>query len=135
MKRIITLLALCVMTIAWPMAPVFAQDDPYRAEVTGTWMHEKEGLTFQFNADGTFTMSEDGEETRKAIEAEQRRRGETVATSVSGTYTVSKGAFSTAINMVMIVDGKSHRIRMSYKKIDADTLQIDGQNYRRLNRP
>jgi hypothetical protein len=35
--------------------------------------------------------------------------------------------------MVMIVDGKSHRIRMRYRKIDADTLQMEGQNYRRLN--
>jgi hypothetical protein len=79
-------------------------------------------------------MSEDGEEARKALEAEQRSRGEAVMTSIGGTYTVSKGVFSTAINMVMMVDGKSHRIRMSYKKVDPDTLQIDGQNYRRVNR-
>jgi hypothetical protein len=135
MKRIIGLFALCVMAAAGPLALVFAQNDsdPYRTELTGTWIHEKEGLTFQFNSDGTFTMSEEGEEARKAIETEQRARGETAATSVSGTYTVSKGVFSTAINMVMVVDGKSHRIRMSYKKVDADTLQIDGQNYRRVN--
>jgi hypothetical protein len=136
MKRIIALFSLCVMTAALPAALVFAQEssEQYRTEVTGTWRHEKEGLTFQFNADGTFTMSEDGEEARKALEAEQRERGEAVITSIGGTFTVSKGVFSTAINMVMIVDGKSHRIRMSYKKVDADTLQIDGQNYRRVNR-
>jgi hypothetical protein len=131
MKRIITLLALCTMTAAWPMALVFAQDgsDRYSAEVAGTWRHEKEGLTFQFNADGTFTMSEDGEDARKALEAEQRKRGEAITTSIGGTYTVSK----TAINMVMIADGKNHRIRMSYKKVGADTLQIDGQNYQRVD--
>jgi hypothetical protein len=126
MKRIIGLVACCIMTAAW--STVFAQEEQYRVELIGTWRHEKEGLTFQFNADGTFTMSEDGEETRKALEAEQRRRGEAITTSVSGTYTVARGA----INMVMVVDGKSHRIRMAYKKIDADTLQMERQNYRRL---
>jgi hypothetical protein len=129
MKRIIGLLTFCVMTTAWSMAPVFAQEEQYRAEVTGTWRHEGEGMTFQFNADGTFTMSEDSEETRKALEAESRRRGEAMAASGGGTYTVARGA----INMVMVVDGKSHRLRMAYKKIDADTLQLERQNYRRVN--
>ncbi|MDR1248647.1 MAG: hypothetical protein LBK63_05015 [Treponema sp.] len=131
MKRFIGLLALCAMTAAWPAALVFAQDgsEQYRAEVTGTWKHEREGLTFQFNADGSFTMSEDGAEARKAMEAESRRRGEAAATSVGGTYTVARGV----INMVMVVDGKSHRLRMAYKKIDADTLQMERQNYRRVN--
>jgi hypothetical protein len=135
MKRIMTLLAFCAMAAVLPAASVFAQDssDRYRAEVTGTWKHEGEGLTFQFNTDGSFTMSEEGEEARKALEAEQRERGEAVMTSIGGTYTVSKGVFNTTINMVMIVDGKSHRIRMSYKKVDADMLQIDGQNYRRVD--
>jgi hypothetical protein len=129
MKKLIGLLAFCVMT-ALPVASVFAQEEQYRAEVIGTWRHEKEGMTFQFNADGTFTMSEDNEETRKAMETETRGRGEAMATSIGGTYTVARGA----INMVMIVDGKSHRLRMSYRKIDADTLQMERQNYRRVNR-
>jgi hypothetical protein len=129
MKRFIGLLALCAMTAAWPAALVFAQDDQYRAEVAGTWKHEKEGLTFRFNADGTFAMSEDGAEARKAIEAEQRRRGEAAITSVGGTYTVARGA----LNMVMAVDGKNHRLRLRYKKLEAETLQMEGQNYRRVN--
>ncbi|MDR1286080.1 MAG: hypothetical protein LBK08_00570 [Treponema sp.] len=130
MKKSIALLAFCVMTTALFVAPVFAQDDPYRAEVIGTWRHEKEGLTFQFNADGSFTMSEDGEEARKTIESEPRSRGEVMAASVGGTYTVTRGV----INMVMVVDGKSHRLRMSYRKIDTDTMQMERQNYRRVNR-
>jgi hypothetical protein len=131
MKKIITVLAFCAITTAWMATPIFAQDDgeQSRAEVAGTWRHEKEGLTFQFKADGTFTMSEDGEEARKAIEAESRKRGEAMATSVGGTYTVAKGV----INMVMAVDGKSHRLRMKYKKLNADTLQLEGQNYQRVN--
>jgi hypothetical protein len=109
----------------------FAQEsgEPSGAEVVGTWRHEKEGLTFQFNTDGSFTMSEDSEETRKALETETRGRGEAVSTSVGGTYTVAKGV----INMVMAVDGKSHRLRMKYKKRNADTLQLEGQNYRRVD--
>jgi hypothetical protein len=117
------------MMAALPVALIFAQDEQYRAEVTGTWRHDGEGMTFRFNADGTFTMSEDGEEARKAMEAESRGRGEAVTTSAGGTYTVTRGA----INMVMVVDGKSHRLRMSYRKIDADTLQMERQNYRRVN--
>jgi hypothetical protein len=126
MNRIISVLAFCVIT-ALPATPAFAQND--NPEVAGTWRHEKEGLTFQFNTDGSFTMSEDSEETRKALENEQRGRGEAIATSVGGTYTVSKGV----INMVMSVDGKSHRLRMKYKKPASDTLQLEGQNYRRVN--
>jgi hypothetical protein len=109
----------------------FAQEngEQSRAEVAGMWRHEKEGLTFQFKADGTFTMAEDGEEARKAVEAESRKRGEAMTASIGGTYTVAKGV----INMVMAVDGKSHRLRMKYKKLNADTLQLEGQNYRRVN--
>jgi hypothetical protein len=47
---------------------------------------------------------------------------------MSGTYT----ATAAAINMVIAVDGRTHRIRMSYKIIDADTLQMERQNYRRI---
>jgi hypothetical protein len=117
------------MAAVLPMTAVFAQEEQYRAEVTGTWKHEREGLTFQFNADGTFTMSEEGEDARRSIEAESRRRGEAMSASVGGTYTVTRGA----INMVMIVDGKNHRLRMSYRKTGADALQMEGQNYRRVN--
>jgi malate/lactate dehydrogenase len=133
MNRIISVLAFCALVTIIPATPVFAQDDGNRAEVTGTWRHEKEGLTFQFNADGSFTMSEDaskdGEETRKALEKETRKRGEAIATSVGGTYAITKGV----INMAMSVDGKSHRLRMKYKKLNADTLQLEGQNYHRVN--
>jgi hypothetical protein len=128
MKRIITFGAFCLMTAVLIAVPVFAQDGN-TTEVIGAWRHEKEGLTFQFKTDGTFTMSEDGEETRKALEAESRGRGEAMATSVGGTYTVTRNA----INMVMIVDGKNHRLRMSYKRTTADTLQMEGQNYRRVD--
>jgi hypothetical protein len=73
------------------------------------------------------------ETARQAIEQEQRTRGESVITSVDGTYELTKGLFGTAINMVMRVDGKDHKIRMSYKRIDADTLQLDSQSYRRID--
>ncbi|MDR1126712.1 MAG: hypothetical protein LBL06_01140 [Treponema sp.] len=131
MKKISGLLVFCVVSVAWMPILAFAQEgNSLLSEVTGMWRHEKEGLTFQFNVDGTFSMSEDGEEARKAIESESRKRGEAMSTSVGGTYTVSKGV----INIVMNVDGKSHRLRMSYKKVNADTLQLDKQNYHRVNR-
>jgi hypothetical protein len=98
------------------------------AGITGTWKHDKEGLTFQFNADGTFTMGEEGEAARKAIEQEQRNRGESVITSVSGTYTVT----TNRIEMLMFVDGKTHKIRMAWNRVDTNTLRLDGQNYRRI---
>jgi hypothetical protein len=104
-----------------------AQD--YAAAIIGTWKHDKEGLTFQFNADGTFTMGEEGEAARRAIEQEQRDRGESAITSVSGTYTATKNR----IEMLMFVDGKTHKIPMSYRKVDGNTLRLDGQNYRRVN--
>jgi hypothetical protein len=105
---------------------LFAQTPSY-AGIIGTWKHDKEGLTFQFNADGTFTMGEEGEAARKAIEQEQRGRGESVITSVSGTYTVT----GNKIEMLMFVDGKTHRVRMTWRLIDINTLRLDGQNYRK----
>jgi hypothetical protein len=107
-------------------ASLFAQTGS--SEVVGTWKHDKEGLTFKFNADGSFTMGEEGEAARQTIEQEQRGQGEVVVTSVDGTYTVNKGK----IEMLMFVDGKTHKVRMSYKLIDANTLRMDGQNYRRV---
>ena len=106
---------------------VFAQNAA-NTEVIGTWKHDKEGLTFQFNADLSFTMGEEGEDARAAIEQEQRARGEAVITSVSGTYTVT----GSRIEMLMAVDGKTHKVRMSYRLVDRDTLRLDGQNYRRI---
>jgi hypothetical protein len=106
---------------------LFAQTSA-SADVTGTWKHNKEGLTFQFNTDGTFTMGEENEAARRAIEQEQRNRGESVITSVDGTYTVTRNR----IEMLMYVDGKTHKISMSYRKIDDNTLRLDGQNYRRI---
>jgi hypothetical protein len=52
-----------------------------------------------------------------------------VITSVSGTYKVTRNK----IEMLMYVDGKNHKISMSYRKVDDNTLQLDGQNYRRIN--
>jgi hypothetical protein len=103
-----------------------AQNDA--SAIIGTWKHDKEGLTFQFNADGTFTMGEEGEAARKAVEREQRGRGESATTSVSGTYTVTRNR----IEMLLFVDGKTHKIPMSYRKVDDNTLRLDGQNYRRV---
>ena len=96
-------------------------------EIIGTWKHNREGLTFQFNADGTFTMGEESEEARRALKQEQRRRGESAITSVSGTYTVTESR----IEMILFVDGKTHKVRMRWKLINADTLRLDGQDYRK----
>jgi hypothetical protein len=132
MKKNFAVLALCIMTTALPIAPAFAQssnnNNQYAATITGTWKHEKEGLRFQFNADGTFTMSEEGEEAERAARSEQRSSGEAATSSVSGTYTVT----DRAINMSMTVDGKNYPLRMSYRKINNDTLQLDRKNYRRV---
>jgi hypothetical protein len=130
MKKNIALLTLCAITAALPLARIFAQNNNshYAAAIAGTWKHEREGLTFCFNADGTFTMAEEGEEAERAARSEQRTNGEAVATSVSGTCTVT----DRAINMSMTVDGKNYPVRMSYRKIDNDTLQLDRKNYRRV---
>jgi hypothetical protein len=111
MKKNFILSVLWIMTTAVPITTVFAQtNSQYVAAVTGTWKHEKEGLIFQFNDDGTFAMSEDGEEAERAIRSEQRSSGEAATTSVSGTYTVT----DRAINMSMTVDGRNYPVRMSY---------------------
>ncbi|MDR2803655.1 MAG: hypothetical protein LBB22_05135 [Treponema sp.] len=81
----------------------------------------------QCNADGTFTMGEESEAARQAIEKEQRGRGESVTTSVSGTYTV----IGNKIEMLMFVDGKTHKVRMTWRLVDINTLRLDGQNYRK----
>jgi hypothetical protein len=129
MKKNFVLLVLWVITTALPATLVFAQNNSqYMAAVTGTWKHEKEGLTFQFNDDGTFTMSEEGENAERAARSERRASGEAMATSVGGTYTVT----DKVINMSMTVDGKNYPLRMSYRKINDDTLQLDRQNYRRV---
>jgi hypothetical protein len=130
MRRNIALLTLCAITAVWPLALVFAQNSnsQYAAAISGTWKHEKEGLTFRFNTDGTFTMSEEGAEAERAARSEQRANGEAMATSVNGTYTVT----DRTISMSMTVDGKNYPLRMAYRKINADTLQLDRQNYRRV---
>ncbi|MHB9291665.1 hypothetical protein Holit_00743 [Hollandina sp. SP2] len=116
--------------MALPVTLAFAQNssNQYAAAITGTWKHEKEGLTFRFNGDGTFAMSEEGGEAERAAQSEQRSSGEAVTTSVNGTYTVT----DRVINMSMTVDGKKYPLRMTYKKINNDTLQLDRQNYRRV---
>ena len=106
---------------------LFAQT-PSSTGIIGMWKHDKEGLTFQFNADGSFTMDEEGAAARQAVEQEQRGRGESAITSVSGTYTLNGGR----VEMLMPVDGKTRRVRMTFRLIDANTLRLDGQNYRRI---
>jgi hypothetical protein len=129
MKRNIIVLAFLIMITALSVSPAFAQGDSrYAALIAGTWKHEKEGLTFQFNDDGTFTMSEEGENAERAARNERRSSGEGAATSISGTYTVT----DRVINMSMTVDGKHYPLRMSYRKINDGTLQLDRQNYRRV---
>ncbi|MDR0681868.1 MAG: hypothetical protein LBG15_08500 [Dysgonamonadaceae bacterium] len=129
MKKNFILSVLWIMTIALPITTVFAQNNSqYAAAVAGAWKHEKEGLMFQFNSDGTFTMSEEGEAAERAARSEQRSKGEAAATGVSGTYTVT----DRVINMSMTVDGKHYPLRMSYRKINDDILQLDRQNYRRV---
>jgi hypothetical protein len=109
---------------------VFAQNsaNQYTVALNGRWKNEGEALIFQFNPDGTFSMTEESEEARRAAQREQRASNESAAAGMSGTYT----ATATAINMVIAVDGKTHRIRMSYKIIDTETLQMERQNYRRV---
>ncbi|MDR2792685.1 MAG: hypothetical protein LBB61_03330 [Treponema sp.] len=121
--RNIALLCFC----AGLCGALFAQTPP-SAGIMGTWKHDKEGLTFRFNAGGAFTMSEESEAARKAAEQEQRARGESVITGVSGTYTVS----GNKIEMLMLVDGKTHKVRMTWRLVDANTLRLDGQDYRRV---
>ncbi|MDR1238855.1 MAG: hypothetical protein LBK27_01955 [Treponema sp.] len=75
-------------------------------------------------------MSEESEAARRAVEQEQRNRGESVVTSVSGTYTVN----GNRIEMLMFVDGKTHKVRMTWRFIDSNILQLDGQDYRREER-
>jgi hypothetical protein len=130
MKKNFAIVALYIMTMVLPIASAFAQinNNQYVSVITGTWKHDKEGLTFRFNADGTFTMSEEGGEAERAIQNEQRAAGEKATTSVSGTYT----ATDRVINMSMTVDGKNYPIRMTYRKINDDTLQLDRKNYRRV---
>jgi hypothetical protein len=130
MKKNFTILAFCIMTMVLPATLAFAQNssNQYTAAITGTWKSEKERMTFRFNGDGTFTMSEEGEEAERAARSEQRSSGEAVTTSISGTYTVT----DKVINMSMTVDGKNYPLRMAYRKINNDTLQLDRQNYRRV---
>jgi hypothetical protein len=91
-------------------------DNQYAAAITGKWRNAQYGLTFQFNPDGTFVMVDEGEEARRAAQGEPWTNNESVAT----TYTVT----AAAINMMMVVNGKSHKIRMPYKILDPDTLRI-----------
>jgi hypothetical protein len=129
MKRNIIVSVFLAILTALSVTTVFAQANTsqYVSAVAGTWKHEKEGLTFRFNTDGTFTMSEEGEDAERAARSERRSSGEEMATGVSGTYTVT----DRVINMSMTVDGKHYPLRMSYRKINDDTLQLDRQNYRR----
>jgi hypothetical protein len=129
MKKNCILPVLWIMTTTLSITTVFAQNNSqYTAVIAGTWKNEKEALTFRFNTDGTFTMSEEGENAERAARRERRSSGEAVATGMSGTYTVT----DRVINMSMTVDGKHYPLRMSYRKIDDDTLQVERQNYRRV---
>jgi hypothetical protein len=93
-------------------ASLFGQQ-PNNSEVVGTWTHEG-GLVYRFNADGTFSMSVEGEKAKQDAQSVQDRIGKMVSARTQGTYTVTQGS----INMIVMVNKKSRRMRMAYRKID-----------------
>jgi hypothetical protein len=97
------------------------------SEVVGTWMHEG-GLVYKFNADGTFSMSVEGEKAERDAQSVQDRIGKMVSARTEGAYTVAQGA----INMIVMVNKKSRRMRMAYRKIDSGALQMQGVTYKRV---
>jgi hypothetical protein len=69
----------------------------------------------------------EGEKAKQDTQSVQDKIGKAVSTRTEGAYTVAKGS----INMTVMVNGKSRRMRMAYRKIDPDTLWLGGQDYRR----
>jgi hypothetical protein len=94
--------------------------------IVGKWRNERERQTFQFNADGTFIMSADGEEVARAMREEQAAEGEVWTDHLSGTYTV-KGK---SVEMLLYADGKAHKMKLTI--VNADTLRMYFQNYIRV---
>jgi hypothetical protein len=120
MRKIVLILAFIGLSVS-----VFGQNRD-NAEIVGTWKHEG-GLVYQFNADGTYSMSLEGEKAERDAQSVQEKIGKTVNTRAEGTYTVTQGSIT------MIANGKTRRMRIAYQKIDSDTLRLGGQNYRREN--
>jgi hypothetical protein len=94
--------------------------------IVGKWRNERERQTFQFNADGTFVMSADGDEVERAMREEQAAEGEAWTDHLSGTYTVA----GRSVEMVLSADGKAHRMKMT--RVNANTLRMYFQNYIRV---
>jgi hypothetical protein len=120
MSKIVLMLSFIGLSVS-----VFGQNSD-NAEIVGTWTHEG-GLVYQFNADGTFSMSVEGGKAEQDAQSVQDKIGKVVSTRTEGTYTVTQWS----INMIVMVNGKSRRMRMAYRKIDPDTLRLGGQDYRR----
>jgi hypothetical protein len=87
------------------------------------WRIEQQKQTFQFNADGTFIMSADGEEVERAMREEQAAEGDVWTDHFSGTYTVA-GRY---VEMELSADGKTHKMKMT--RVNANTLRMYFQNY------
>jgi hypothetical protein len=102
----------------------FGQNDGN--DITGKWRNEREKQTFQFNADGTFIMSADGEEVARAMREEQAGEGEVWTDHLSGTYTVT----GKSVEMLLSADGRVHKMKMT--RINANTLRMYFQNYIRV---
>jgi hypothetical protein len=96
------------------------------AGIVGKWRSEKAKQTFQFNADGTFIMSADGEEVARAMREEKAGEGEVWTDHLSGTYTVTEKS----VEMQLYADGKVHRMKLT--RVNANTLRMYFQNYTRV---
>jgi hypothetical protein len=94
--------------------------------IVGRWRNDQEKQTFQFNADGSFIMSADGEEMERAMREEQAAEGEVWTNSLSGTYEI-KGK---SVEMRLYGDGRVHKMKMT--RVNANTLRFYFQNYTRV---
>ncbi|MDR1100535.1 MAG: hypothetical protein LBL28_08655 [Treponema sp.] len=92
-------------------------------DIVGKWRNEQEKQTFQFNADGTFIMSADGEEVERAMREEQAGEGEVWTDHLNGTYTVT----GKSVEMLLFGDGRAHKMKMT--RVNANTLRMYFQNY------
>jgi hypothetical protein len=91
------------------------------AGIIGTWKSEK-GLTYQFSADGTYTMSVESEAVHRALSGNTPERSENITDSSSdGTFTVS----GDKIEMVMRTsDGRTNKATVTFTMINVDTLRL-----------
>ena len=107
------------------------------AGIIGTWKSEK-GLTYQFSADGTYTMSVESDAVRRALGGNRPEGRETITGSGSGgTFTVS----GDKIELVMRTsDGRTSKAAVTFTMINVDTLRLktryglftSTQDYKRL---